>query len=76
MSAVVVPFRRPVRFERADGAAQAVYLAALRMGYSAHLALRASRQARKDVLKTQASGASVVSRLSAELRLAARRSKA
>lgn len=76
MSAAVIPFRRPIRLERADGAARAVYLAALRMGYAAHLALRASRQARKDVLETQASGAAVVSRLSCELRQAARRTKA
>ncbi|MDG2524615.1 hypothetical protein P6166_04490 [Stenotrophomonas sp. HITSZ_GD] len=76
MSAVILPFVRPARATNADGAFAAVNIAARRMGYSEHLALRAARVARRDVLDGRGSAAAVVSKLKAALACAARKEEA
>lgn len=73
MSAVILPFARPQRAVHADGAFAAVNIAARRMGYSEHLALRAARVARKDVMEGKGSAACVVAQVKAHLALAAKK---
>lgn len=73
MSAVVVAFRaQPTRAARAQNAAAAVFLAAARMGYKAHLAVRAAHVARTDVLAGGKSAARAISDMKRDLALAAR----
>lgn len=71
MSAVILAF--PIkRQQRADGAGAAVAIAAARMGYRPHLAARAARLTRRDVMEGHKSAARAVSDMKAVLSLAAR----
>lgn len=65
----VVPFKRPVSAERADGVFAAVNIAARNMGYSESLAYRAARQAKQQYQRGKQSAAKVVSEVRAELRI-------
>jgi len=76
LSAVILPFARPARATHADGAFAAVNVMARRMGYADHLALRAARLARQDVLAGRGSAAAVVAKLRAQLALAAKQKPA
>lgn len=72
MSAVILPFAPSVRTQRADGAFAAVNIIARRMGYAEHLAFRAARVAKVEVLDGKKSAAKAVADMKADLRLAAR----
>lgn len=72
MSAVILPFVRPQRCENADGAFAAVNIAARRMGYAPHLAYRAARLAKREVLEGKKSAAKAVSDMTSDLKHAAR----
>lgn len=72
MSAVILQFARPRRADNADGAFAAVNIAARRMGYAEHLAYRAARLAKREVLEGKKSAAKAVSDMKADLSLAAR----
>ncbi|GAB3388276.1 hypothetical protein [Lysobacter fragariae] len=67
----VLPFKRPVSAQRADGVFAAINVAARRMGYSDSLAYRAARQAKQQYQRGKESAAKVVSDFRAELRLSA-----
>lgn len=71
MSAVILAFPAQLQ-QRADGAGAAVAIAACRMGYKPHLAARAARLARRDVLDGHKSAARAVADMKAMLALAAR----
>ncbi|WP_282259675.1 hypothetical protein [Stenotrophomonas sp. PS02301] len=72
MSAVILSFTPSVRCQRAAGAFAAVNIAARRMGYAEHLAYRAARLARNEVLEGKKSAARAVADMKADLSLAAR----
>lgn len=72
MSAVILPFAPTVRIQRAEGAFAAVNIIARRMGYADHLAFRAARVAKGEVLDGKKSAARAVADMKADLRLAAR----
>ena len=72
MSAVILPFAPTVRIQRAEGAFAAVNIAARRMGYAEHLAYRAARLAKREVLDGKKSAAKAVADMKADLSLAAR----
>lgn len=72
MSAVILSFTPSVRCQRAAGAFAAVNIAARRMGYADHLAYRAARLARNEVLDGKKSAARAVADMKADLSLAAR----
>jgi len=72
MSAVILSFTPSVRCQRAAGAFAAVNIAARRMGYAEHLAYRAARLARNEVLDGKKSAARAVADMKADLSLAAR----
>ena len=72
MSAVILSFTPSVRCQRAAGAFAAVNIAARRMGYAEHLAYRAARLARTEVLEGKQSAARAVADMKADLSLAAR----
>lgn len=67
----VIPFKRPLSAERADGVFAAVNIAARNMGYSESLAYRAARQAKQQYRRGKESAARVVSAVRAELRASA-----
>lgn len=71
MSAVILPFHRPLQVARADGVFAAVNIAARRLGYSDALALRAARASKDEFRNGRQSAARVVSDALAELRQSA-----
>ena len=66
--ATVIPFKRPVAAQRADGVMAAVNIAARRLGYSGSIAYRVARDAKRRFLAGKASAAAVVASATAELR--------
>lgn len=66
--ATVIPFKRPVAAQRADGVMAAVNIAARRLGYSESIAYRAARSAKRRFLDGAGSAAAVVASATAELR--------
>jgi len=72
MSAVILSFTPSVRCQRAAGAFTAVNIIARRMGYADHLAYRAARLARDEVIAGKKSASRAVADMKADLRLAAR----
>lgn len=72
MSAVIHLSDYVPRLGSAHAAFAAVYHAAIRMGYAVHLATRAARQAKRDVLNGCGSTARIVADYKRHLRLAAR----
>lgn len=72
MSAVILSFTPSVRCQRAAGAFAAVNIAARRMGYAEHLAYRAARLARNEVLDGKKSAARAVADMKADLSFALR----
>lgn len=72
MSAVILSFTPSVRCQRAAGAFAAVNIIARRMGYADHLAYRAARLARDEVIAGKKSASRAVADMKADLRLAAR----
>jgi hypothetical protein len=72
MSAVILSFTPSVRCQRAAGAFAAVNIIARRMGYADHLAYRAARLARDEVIAGKKSAARAVADMKADLSLAAR----
>lgn len=72
MSAVIHLADYVPRLDNAHAAFAAVHTAAVRMGYAPHLAIRAGRQAKRDVLNGCGSTASVVADIKRALRIAAR----
>ncbi len=71
MSAVISVADYVPRLDNAHAAFAAVYQAAIRMGYAHHLAQRAARQAKRDVLNGYGSTAWIVATHKQHLRLAA-----
>ena len=69
--ATVIPFKRPVTAQRADGVMAAVNIAARRLGYSDSIAYRVARQAKRRFLDGAGSAAAVVSQATADLRSSA-----
>lgn len=65
----VVPFKRPITAQRADGVFAAINIAARNMGYSDDLALRAAREAKQQYQRGKASAAKVVQLARASLRI-------
>jgi hypothetical protein len=65
----VIPFKRPVSADRADGVFAAVNIAARNMGYSDRLALWAAREAKRQYKNGKDSAAAVVSQTREALRM-------
>ncbi|MCW0370239.1 hypothetical protein [Xanthomonas sacchari] len=72
MSAVIDLNEYRPRMDSAHAAFSAVYQAATRMGYAHHLAMRAGRQAKQDVLDKRGSAAWVVASIKRALQQGAR----
>jgi|GEM_PF-1140949 len=70
MSASILPFRRTVRVERADGVFAAVNIMARRMGMPGPAAMNAAIRAKQQVLAGRKSGARVFAETKAAVSLA------
>lgn len=69
MSASILPFRRTVRVDRADGVFAAVNIMARRMGLPGHAAMEAAIKAKQQVLAGKKSGARVFAETKAAVSL-------
>lgn len=69
MSASILPFRRTVRVDRADGVFAAVNIMARRMGLPGHAAMDAAIKAKQQVLAGKKSGARVFAETKAAVSL-------
>lgn len=70
MSASILPFRRTVRVDRADGVFAAVNIMARRMGMPGHAAMDAAIKAKQQVLAGKKSGARIFAEAKASVSLA------
>lgn len=69
MSASILPFRRTVRVDRADGVFAAVNIMARRMGLPGHAAMDAAIKAKQQVLAGKKSGARIFAETKAAVSL-------